>query len=80
MSAKQILVKVVIGSVFVFAVLGGTTAADAPTKDPAYRPDAAIESIAGYELVWNDEFNADGAPDSSKWNFEHGFCRNNKLT
>ena len=24
------------------------------------------------QLVWSDEFNADGAPDSSKWNFEIG--------
>ena len=29
-----------------------------------------------YRLVWNDEFNIDGAPDSNKWEFENGFVRN----
>lgn len=30
----------------------------------------------GYRLVWNDEFDTDGVPDSTKWDFEHGFVRN----
>lgn len=30
----------------------------------------------GYRLVWNDEFNVDGAPDSANWSFEQGFVRN----
>ena len=38
-----------------------------PRRDPAYR------------LVWSDEFNTDGAPDESKWNFEIGFVRNQEL-
>ena len=29
-----------------------------------------------YKLVWADEFNIDGKPDSSNWNFEKGFVRN----
>ena len=29
-----------------------------------------------YTLVWADEFNKDGAPDSTSWNFEKGFVRN----
>ncbi|HTN07060.1 hypothetical protein [Agriterribacter sp.] len=24
----------------------------------------------GYRLVWSDEFNKDGIPDSTKWNYE----------
>ncbi len=29
-----------------------------------------------YELVWSDEFNINGIPDSTKWRFESGFIRN----
>ncbi len=30
----------------------------------------------GWELVWSDEFDRDGAPDSTVWNYETGFVRN----
>jgi beta-glucanase (GH16 family) len=30
----------------------------------------------GYRLVWSDEFNKPGQPDSAKWTYEHGFVRN----
>lgn len=30
----------------------------------------------GYKLVWADEFNNDGPPDSANWRFEKGFVRN----
>lgn len=32
-----------------------------------------------YKLVWSDEFNVDGRPDSTKWKFERGFVRNEEL-
>jgi len=32
-----------------------------------------------FELVWADEFDRDGPPDSSKWTYEHGFVRNEEL-
>ena len=31
-----------------------------------------------YELVWSDEFNSTGLPDTRKWRFETGFVRNNE--
>ncbi|MBR2379889.1 MAG: glycoside hydrolase family 16 protein [Paraprevotella sp.] len=32
-----------------------------------------------YQLVWSEEFDYEGAPDSSKWRFEKGFVRNHEL-
>jgi len=32
-----------------------------------------------YKLVWADEFNKDGPPDSLNWNYEKGFVRNEEL-
>ncbi len=33
----------------------------------------------GYTLVWADEFTKGGAPDTSNWNYEKGFVRNEEL-
>jgi beta-glucanase (GH16 family) len=33
---------------------------------------------SGYELVWADEFSADGWPDPRNWTYERGFVRNNE--
>ncbi|MDR1172192.1 MAG: DUF2264 domain-containing protein [Bacteroidales bacterium] len=32
-----------------------------------------------WELVWSDEFNIDGKPDSTVWTYERGFVRNQEL-
>ncbi len=37
--------------------------------------DSAIVDNA-FKLVWSDEFDTDGVPDSTKWRFESGFVRN----
>ncbi len=37
------------------------------------------EAPAGYQLVWADEFNADGPPDTVSWKFEKGFVRNREF-
>jgi beta-glucanase (GH16 family) len=34
---------------------------------------------AGYTLVWQDEFNADGRPDPASWAYETGLVRNKEL-
>lgn len=33
---------------------------------------------SGFELVWSDEFNYEGAPDPSKWTYEEGIIRNHE--
>ena len=33
----------------------------------------------GYQLIWADEFETNGAPDPQKWTFEEGFVRNKEL-
>jgi beta-glucanase (GH16 family) len=45
-----------------------------------YSPDNATPpSIPGMKLVWHDEFNKNGTPDSLSWRFEKGFVRNMEL-
>lgn len=47
--------------------------------DP-YKPDfTSPEIINGISLVWNDEFNITGVPDTSVWIYEKGFVRNQEL-
>ncbi|MCG2617503.1 glycoside hydrolase family 16 protein [Terrimonas sp. NA20] len=33
----------------------------------------------GYHLVWSDEFNKNGKPDTTNWGYEKGFVRNEEL-
>jgi len=37
---------------------------------------AGAQSGSDYKLVWSDEFNKDGTPDSANWTYERGFVRN----
>ncbi len=37
------------------------------------------QHLDNYKLVWSDEFNNSGLPDSSKWTYETGFVRNQEL-
>jgi len=49
-------------------------------KADPFQPDQRLpEPEKGWKLVWNDEFNSEGKPDSLKWNYEHGFVRNREL-
>jgi beta-glucanase (GH16 family) len=38
-----------------------------------------VNSNGGYRLVWADEFDKEGKPDSSNWSYEYGFVRNEEL-
>ena len=37
---------------------------------------AKAQNTSAYQLVWSDEFNNNGAPDTTNWAYEHGFVRN----
>jgi beta-glucanase (GH16 family) len=40
---------------------------------------SAQKALPGWKMVWSEEFNYNGLPDSSKWGNEVGFIRNNEL-
>jgi beta-glucanase (GH16 family) len=69
LSIKKILMMLSIALVAVMADCkddpGITTSGSGEEND-------SEESSDKWELVWSDEFNYEGAPDSSRWNFETG--------
>jgi beta-glucanase (GH16 family) len=53
--------------------------ATSQTHDP-FRVDNTVPAeISGMKLIWNDEFNYPGKPDSASWRYESGFVRNQEL-
>jgi len=44
-------------------------------SDNAPRGDASHDE---WQLLWSDEFDIEGLPDSTKWNYEEGFIRNDE--
>jgi beta-glucanase (GH16 family) len=55
---------------------GDAASSDSNATNP---DDAGINVPDGYKLVWSDEFNTDGTPNSKNWNYEKGFVRNSEL-
>jgi len=49
-----------------FGSISGTSGEETPAQE-------------GYVLVWQDEFNQGGRPDSANWSYEQGFKRNREL-
>lgn len=58
--------------------LGGVTFSSAAlaTPDPTQVDDADPAPRSGWELVWREEFEVDGAPDPQRWGYEEGLVRN----
>jgi beta-glucanase (GH16 family) len=65
--------------VFIFFTAIGLNSALYAQKNPFKADGTGPEVIKGMHLVWNDEFNIDGNPDSSVWRYEKGFVRNQEL-
>ena len=57
------------------------TACSNINSTPAAPTPFVITTLGGktWELVWSDEFNSPGLPDSEKWDYEVGLIRNNEL-
>ena len=68
--------QVAVAVLCAMGLAGLCRAGEANAGGPEYEPETTVAELPGYELVWNDEFDVDGPPDASKWNFEKGFCRN----
>lgn len=51
-----------------------------PTESDREPSFSRIETSSGrtWQLLWNDEFEYEGLPDESKWNYEQGRIRNNE--
>lgn len=45
---------------------------------PWAQPSYSHKQAEGWQLVWHDEFDAEGSPDEARWNYEHGYVRNHE--
>jgi beta-glucanase (GH16 family) len=62
-----------------FACLGFTYLVNGQKANP-YKPDfSSPVTVAGMNLVWNEEFNEEGKPHPSSWRYEIGYVRNREL-
>lgn len=52
------------------------TGGSAPSGGSDAPGGSGIAPPSGYELVWHDEFDVEGAPNQANWKFEKGFVRN----
>ncbi|MEO5681680.1 MAG: glycoside hydrolase family 16 protein [Chitinophagaceae bacterium] len=64
---------------FSFLLLMASTDCRAQVNVSAEHVTISNEKEGGYELVWADEFNRDGTPDTANWRFEKGFVRNEEF-
>jgi len=68
-----------LAAIFTLSLFFIPAASPAQNADPS-RPDFGYPpALMGFKLVWNDDFNIEGKPDSLSWRYEKGFVRNNEL-
>ena len=80
MNVRKVFSQVVLTSFTAFALCacggggGDTTPHAASSNTPASHAQAEVNANvgapAGYALVWAEEFNGEGLPDSSKWSYD----------
>ena len=58
---------------------GGTSAGGSSGAGPEQCTGRAAIDSTKWRLAWSDEFDKDGAPNSTNWGFEKGFVRNQEL-
>ncbi|OIP85166.1 MAG: hypothetical protein AUK44_00385 [Porphyromonadaceae bacterium CG2_30_38_12] len=72
MKRQQIIIFFSLISFFTFKL--------ATAQPDPYQPDSQLPTeYSGMNLVWSDEFNIAGKPDSAFWKYETGFVRNEEL-
>lgn len=71
MKAKNVVLLVILFSSLAFACSSDENITEPKTEDST--------KVAGYTLVWNDEFDINGKPDDTKWGYDiggHGWGNN----
>ena len=74
----MLLAKLLIFSTLIFLLLGIENSEKLVDSSIQTRSSVA-KSDTTWKLVWADEFNIAGLPDSKNWTFEEGFARNHEL-
>lgn len=70
---RQIFARFASAAVLVSTLATGVFEADETVPETVKTTDGRV-----LKLTWNDEFNGEGLPDSSKWSYEVGYIRNNE--
>lgn len=67
------------GLISLILIVYSSAAIFAQRQDPYSSDSGTPKEIKDMKLVWNDEFNNQGKPDSTSWIYEKGFIRNLEL-
>lgn len=65
-------------SILLFAVLAACTGPANKNSNQTDEKSATGSTLSNWELVWEDNFDGTGLPDSTIWSYEKGYVRNNE--